>query len=202
MWFNGGWRQVGTTSKPVICDVGVEHPCDAPGDGIPCTSSLGTRVFCDFLVSVWRRGTLVSRIRAGRRGAVRSTRVPLLHRRIPRAAPDLGQPLKVERSPYAQTTERAPISCLFLGNRRLGEGRTISLPRSTPGLRRSRQRRRYRAPHGRRTSVPSPENLAAKGVRERKRSVPRLSRVPNPAKRLKVVQRSETVYRLLTPRRD
>src|SRR5438093_1110178 len=28
------------------------------------------------------------------------------------------------------------------------------------------------------------------GVRERKRSVPRLSRVPNPAKRLKVVQRS------------
>jgi len=50
--------------------------------------------------------------------------------------------------PYAQTAERAPISCLFLGNRRLGEGRTISLPRSTPGLRRSQQRRRYRAPHG------------------------------------------------------
>ncbi len=49
---------------------------------------------------------------------------------------------------------------------------------------------------------PAPENLAAKGVRERKRSVPRLSRVPNPAKRLKVVQRPETVYRLLTPRRD
>ena len=52
------------------------------------------------------------------------------------------------RFPYAQTAERAPISCLFLGNRRLGKGRTISLPRSTPGLRRSQQRRRYRAPHG------------------------------------------------------
>src|SRR5713101_9334784 len=35
------------------------------------------------------------------------------------------------RFPYAQTAERAPISCLFLGDRRLGEGRTISLPRST-----------------------------------------------------------------------
>ena len=31
------------------------------------------------------------------------------------------------RFPYAQTAERAPISCLFLGDRRLGEGRTISL---------------------------------------------------------------------------
>ena len=35
------------------------------------------------------------------------------------------------RFPYAQTAERAPISCLFLGDTRLGEGRTISLPRST-----------------------------------------------------------------------
>jgi len=49
---------------------------------------------------------------------------------------------------------------------------------------------------------PVPENLAAKGVRERKRSVPRLSMVRNLAKRLKVVRRPETVYRLLTPRRD
>src|SRR5207245_1447581 len=48
---------------------------------------------------------------------------------------------------------------------------------------------------------PVPENFAAKGVCERKRSVPRLSRVRNPAKRLKVVRRPETVYRLLTPRR-
>ena len=31
------------------------------------------------------------------------------------------------RFPYAQTAERAPISCLFLGDRRLGEDRTISL---------------------------------------------------------------------------
>ena len=39
-----------------------------------------------------------------------------------------------------------------------------------------------------------------RGYARRKRSVPRLSRVPNPAKRLKVVQRPETVYRLLIPR--
>src|SRR2546429_5722326 len=31
------------------------------------------------------------------------------------------------RFPYAETAERAPISCLFLGDTRLGEGRTISL---------------------------------------------------------------------------
>jgi len=49
---------------------------------------------------------------------------------------------------------------------------------------------------------PAPKNLAAKGVRERKRSVPRLSSVRNPAKRLKVVRRQETVYRHLIPRRD
>ena len=31
------------------------------------------------------------------------------------------------RFPYAQTAERAWISCLFLGDTRLGEGRTTSL---------------------------------------------------------------------------
>src|SRR5207244_3588517 len=34
------------------------------------------------------------------------------------------------RFPYAETAERAPLSCLFLGDRRRGEGRTVSLPRS------------------------------------------------------------------------
>src|SRR5206468_4704585 len=55
------------------------------------------------------------------------------------------------RFPYAQPAERAPISCLFLGDTRLGEGRTISLPRTTlkRGCGEADSARRYRAPHER-----------------------------------------------------
>src|SRR5438046_2155997 len=50
---------------------------------------------------------------------------------------------------------------------------------------------------------PAPENLAAEGVSERKKGAFRdCPGVPNPAKRLKVVQRPETVCRLLIPRRN
>src|SRR5438309_8294255 len=63
-------------------------------------------------------------------------------------------------------------------------------PRYTAG-----PRRRGKPKHSHRGHpVPGPGNVAAKRVRERKTRVLRACRVPNPAKRLNVVQRPKTLF--------
>ena len=87
------------------------------------------------------------------------------------------------RFPHAQTAERAPISCLFLGDTRLGEGRTISLPRST--LTGAAAKPTAPADTGHRTKGPQRpgQRTSRGGLKAAKAIVPEIRAMPSPRPR-------------------